>query len=1040
MKRILYPLIFSALLFSAFFIEGITPLRAPSATDHLSIASHETILASVELPRDFDDVDLPAFNCKTVYPTPEFIEDSVGGSGYPTGSCDSLTFNFTDSVTVICASSYRISRSWDIIDKCTGDTILHEQILLVLDKQAPQGSCPKPQQVVLGTSQKDSMGCNVMVTLPQVAFFDDCSSAEEMSVRLEVFFEGNSVFAFEHTGPGGPYQPFLPVDKDYTALYTISDGCGNTNQCELPITVKDLELPVALCKPNMEVGGTDSISFFNAQFFDNGSFDNCSDITIQVRRGLYTGNTNWVAHPCNRPGDLTFGPQVKFYCCDVEHPIPLDIELLVTDADGNESRCRTRIMVKDLVAPVIWCPVDITVACGEDYQPARPDTISLCVQPDLSINPAFPHIYSVPIQDTVLPKNIMITDLDVYLDIPHALVNQLRIGLISPTGMYRILMEENSCSSNPGNMWDIKVTLNDDVYNINVFNATGIKVHAPFTCTATPPSIGSFNQGQMWSYDRQLTKFTKEKLNAFSKLNPCMEVEATNVDFTQNHMNGLQVSTFINEHGLTPGQRVLLAYEFSEGEPIQGLTTGGLYYFEIVSAESMQLLDHTGHNMEGVSPGSVHRFCSTRDWLLVVEDTQPLAGGIIQEVCLHIAYEFPKDILAQASDNLEECKLEIVSQDLGNPSNCPEGVPVNRRWTATDKSGNMSSCIQQIFFADASPFTVQFPCPVTVDCEGAGDTEIAGDVIHTQTCGLIDTKYTDDTLSTMDACFMIHRTWEVRNWCIYQNDGATDYTISSIDIADGLLIFDSSITPLITSRKIEPGDRLTLRYHAADQTPLEGMTVGDIYSLIFVDNTTFRLDYNSSAQAEVSLGGVVDGDHLFRYANSPLGLPRSCDVLTALCPETPWQTTCCDPQNIRAWEDDGDGYFSYVQVLTVENIPTWSLCQDTVYCFYGDNCDIDHIELTGPAQFSCAEGQDIAYSYEIDINNDGSTDITGSNQDASGTYPFGTHRITFTAVEPCGKSYECSRLFTIQDCEKPTVNCVPFMEVGFDRSSGGLGV
>jgi hypothetical protein len=124
----------------------------------------------------------------------------------------------------------------------------------------------------------------------------------------------------------------------------------------------------------------------------------------------------------------------------------------------------------------------------------------------------------------------------------------------------------------------------------------------------------------------------------------------------------------------------------------------------------------------------------------------------------------------------------------------------------------------------------------------------------------------------------------------------------------------------------------------------------------------------------------------------------------------------------------------------VENIPTWSLCQDTVYCIYGDECEIDYIELTGPALFSCSEAQDIAYSYEIDINNDGTTNITGSNQDASGTYPFGTHRITFTAVEPCGKSYECSRLFTIQDCQKPIAKCLPFLEVSFNSGNLNLSV
>ncbi|MCB0525663.1 MAG: proprotein convertase P-domain-containing protein, partial [Saprospiraceae bacterium] len=103
-------------------------------------------LADVVLPVDYDDIDGPAFSCTdNAYPTPDWIE-AQGLQGYPWvfGEPDGCQINwtYTDALIPVCDGTYKIARTWTVIDWCIGTGFTYTQIIKVTDDQGPAISCP----------------------------------------------------------------------------------------------------------------------------------------------------------------------------------------------------------------------------------------------------------------------------------------------------------------------------------------------------------------------------------------------------------------------------------------------------------------------------------------------------------------------------------------------------------------------------------------------------------------------------------------------------------------------------------------------------------------------------------------------------------------------------------------------------------------------------------------------------------------------------------------------------------------------------------
>ncbi len=121
------------------------------------------------------------------------------------------------------------------------------------------------------------------------------------------------------------------------------------------------------------------------------------------------------------------------------------------------------------------------------------------------------------------------------------------------------------------------------------------------------------------------------------------------------------------------------------------------------------------------------------------------------------------------------------------------------------------------------------------------------------------------------------------------------------------------------------------------------------------------------------------------------------------------------------------------QTTTAQNI-FWvnpNPCTNKQFCFNPGACNQATIMMTEPAVTPCSN-QNINYSYKIDLNNDGSTDIMEQNDTLFGTFNKGTHRVTWKATDGCAQLITCSYLFTIKDCQPPSLLCFNGLTQGID--------
>ena len=920
--------------------------RTWTATDCTGNIGQCTQLFNIERA-DLADlvIDDITVDCTSPYPTPDWLVGQ-GLQGYPTGQGCNVQATYTDVVINVCQNSYKIVRTWTVLDWCTGTIVTIDQLIKVLDQVGPSFNCPLSSQVLIDGYDVNNqyVGCTAHVLIPWVPMSDNCSSNNNIDVVVSTTNPITGV-TYSATDPGadGYFEFDLPLGN-YTFTYCATDDCGNETCCDVDVQIDDETEPVAICESHHQVSLTDSITWVNASAFDDGSFDDCGPVTFLARR---------LDNPKCQGNDATpFSAQVPFYCCDAKGGTDVTVELRVIDVDGNFNTCWSTVKVEDKVRPLITCPPDITVWCGVPYTPSNVDTTIIHADINAKISNVYAHTYLFPITVEGFPKGSTIWDLDLHVDITHEYTNDLEVTLINPFGVSGTVLYPNEFPGCYGE--NINNTFNDQAYDIDYFNATGVKIPACAVCTQTKnPSIGSFNVG---TYPNGQTRafctgpgalkgFNGYPLNNVnSKL--FANVQYNEINVALNRMSNFEIFTLINALGLVPGQTVVLRYDgATSGADITGLEEGQYYIWKVIDAFTLELTPENAADITAVELGSVHKFTFASIWLLKVKDTKVLAGGTVNSIDLHIAWGLPTALRPIATDNAQECGLMLTWSDLDQPDPCYNNV-IRRRWVATDMFNNSRNCIQRISFEDETPFVVQFPCDVTITCDNQNNGFNGFDIdeylaahqpVHSGDCESVGIESIVHELTVVpDACrkYIVH--WKIIDWCTF-----------------------------------------------------------DINSTVHTDG----------------------------------GIALSYDELIEWFPNLPWHNQCNYfipgfPFNIRAFEDDGDGYFDQIQYIKLIDItkPVFTNCVDTVICAYGA-CN-ETVTLTANATDICTDSVNIKYSFKVDGFNDGTTDVTGTGNTFTGNVPFGKHRITWTATDGCGNYTTCSYIFYVKDCKKPTPVCI----------------
>jgi len=296
-------------------------------------------MSMVVFPPNRDGIEGPIVTCTDGATDPASVGSPTidGDAIYPNlvGFCQ-LDAGFRDETISFCAGNLQIVRTWTVVDACTGDHQTDIQIISVVDTTAPALLCP---DTILASV--DNGACSATVTFPFAVAKDECSTA---SVRIET--------PFGNIESNGGELNWIPVGY-HEVTYIAIDECNNRTSCTAVLYVADRTVPVAACDfiNDVSLRATGTV-IVDASVFDDGSRDGCSgnQVTFRVQRVNDT---------------LGFADFVTFYCTDAGDTLNVNLE--VTDLNGNSDVCVAAIVITNDTPPTIICPANQTISCTDDY-------------------------------------------------------------------------------------------------------------------------------------------------------------------------------------------------------------------------------------------------------------------------------------------------------------------------------------------------------------------------------------------------------------------------------------------------------------------------------------------------------------------------------------------------------------------------------------------------------------------------------------------------------------------------------------------------
>ncbi len=256
----------------------------------------------------------------------------------------SFGIDYTDQVVQPNGCVQKIMRTWTAFEWWCGQAIVETAVqeINIADQLAPTFTAPENITVTTNTGF-----CIATVNLPAVEPVDDCSDVFEVDIQYPGGFLNNS---------NGGIVDFELGESLIT--YTVYDGCLNSSMQSFSVTVVDNTEPVMVCDQNTVISlKADGTAYAPASVFDDGTIEDCSPFTLEVRR-----MDNGAACGAN---SSAFGDFVEFCCADAGQTV--QVILRATDADGNANECMVNVVIQDKNPPVITVPADLTIQCTDPW-------------------------------------------------------------------------------------------------------------------------------------------------------------------------------------------------------------------------------------------------------------------------------------------------------------------------------------------------------------------------------------------------------------------------------------------------------------------------------------------------------------------------------------------------------------------------------------------------------------------------------------------------------------------------------------------------
>ena len=274
-------------------------------------------------------------------------------NGEPLSHFCGLTVEYKDRKSTLCGNSSLFTRHWTVTDCCTFHALNHDQEIYIHDTSKPVFVCPSPIEY-----KTNAKLCYSHQYIPGITVTDACSPS---GIVVKVLVDKSKFYL--------PGQLVILAAGQHTFEYQVTDACGNTSKCTVPVTVVDGQGPLLQCKSLEICLVTDSIRIGPGSLVTE-YWDDClglKKVSLKIKK---------LVDFCGNPfDDLVFRDSVTICCVDGFDVIQVVIE--ATDEKGNKSFCNADVYVSSCMPIDIECQDTVIVDCDDDIPTLVPE-IDFC--------------------------------------------------------------------------------------------------------------------------------------------------------------------------------------------------------------------------------------------------------------------------------------------------------------------------------------------------------------------------------------------------------------------------------------------------------------------------------------------------------------------------------------------------------------------------------------------------------------------------------------------------------------------------------------
>lgn len=310
---------------------------------------------SIVWPLDLDTTGI----CDPSVLIPEHLPAIYGLPTFKDDECSQVGISYDDlkfSPTIPGDPCFKIFRVWKIIDWCERDfknnIIIYTdtQIIKVINSVDPRIVDVCPDTVICNYGAD----CSPFEIDLRIKAVDDCTDPDDMIYRYKIDFNSDGTIDYSFRDIGKIRTRNLWPKGKHIIYWEVEDLCGNVAKCHNQVEIRFCKAPTAYCIKGLAIGlvpvDVNGNGIYEPYPIDNEeAMIRASDINVASSGACgaaikfsFTSDTNDVSR--------TFG------CGDIGR---VDLDLYVTDENGNQSVCKTYIIVQDS-NKVDICPNTLT--------------------------------------------------------------------------------------------------------------------------------------------------------------------------------------------------------------------------------------------------------------------------------------------------------------------------------------------------------------------------------------------------------------------------------------------------------------------------------------------------------------------------------------------------------------------------------------------------------------------------------------------------------------------------------------------------------